>query len=43
MHVAGRGIAVHAGKMLGDEQLNFGRREIILTDGDTHNTVSCAG
>jgi len=40
--MAGRGVAVHAREMLGDEQLYLCRREVIEADVDTHDAVSCA-
>jgi hypothetical protein len=42
MHVAGRGVAVHAREMLGDERLNVCRGKVILTDGDSDDAFSCA-
>src|SRR5215216_458687 len=39
MHVAGRGIAVHAREMFGYERLDLSRRKVILADIDIHGAL----
>src|SRR6185369_10795677 len=40
MHMAGRSVAAHAGKVLGDERLHLCGGEVVWADGDGHDAVS---
>jgi hypothetical protein len=42
MHLAGRGVAVHAGEMFGNKQPDLGRRKVVLLDIYVHDAASCA-